>query len=473
VTQKIQIRLGMAISIVLLLLILPNIASPATVTRVDRAIHDGFELLIIHCDSLPEFTLEYDRVAGVTELRLRRGKISRKAGQTLMRLAAGVTIRGATADLARGQIKFRTPKPVVIREYLISGPSALILDFGVAENVNEPLPFELDREGYLKLGSSAERSGRLEIALSYVEHVRGWEGSDLSLTHRAGVIEQRLGRWDQALETLGESAQIAEFAADAHARRTMIFLAKGDTASMGEEWAGYFHADPKKSKVVPEVVAEIVDTALVVSEPAPSPTPKTPQITAFKLPQILSAGGGNSVDYLYYGWGFLAVGFLSLIGLLLSAKKNALSNESYGSVDISVTERRDERPQSRPIKQAQPHPVQPERGMEQRHSAESFQSAIEQSQSPQPVLRTLAERQPPREDYFDQLPMQNASQNPNRKPVSQRLDRVPVDEIVSLAEGGMSEREIAHQLLVGRDEVAMVLNLSRLARRSSPVNNQQ
>ncbi len=450
-----------------MLLIVPQMANAATVTRVDRAIHDGFELLILHCDSLPEFSLEYNRVAGIAELRLKRGKIGRKAAQTLLSFRSGATIRGATVDQARGVISFRTPTPVHLREYMITGPSALILDFGTAEQVNEPLPFELDREGYLKLGSKAEKSGQLEMALGYVEHVRGWEGTDLSLTHRAGVIEQRLGRWDQALETLGESAQIAEFAADAHARRTMIFLAKGDTASMGEEWAGYFHNKGKKKPVEPEPTPELIDTTAIVAEPPPVQVEEHAHKLPLKLPKILSAGGGDSLDYLYYGWGFLAVGFLSLIGLLLSAKKNSLNPENFRTIDISVPERHDERPRTEAIvfTPAEPKPVP--RSEDLRHSAESFQSAIAHVE-PLPRLRTLAERQPPRHDLHPNDPMSGLYPKPKPNVPHQHQDRVPVDEIVTLAEGGMSESEIAHKLSVGRDEVAMVKNLARLSRRPAP-----
>jgi len=448
--------------LIALLALLPTTASATTVTRVDRAIHEGFELLIIHCDSLPEFSLEYDRVAGVAELRVQRGKISKRASQTLLKMGNGLTIRGATVDLAKGLIRFRTPKPVVIREYLISGPSALILDFGVSEDVAAPLPFELDREGYLKKGGIAEKGGRLEMALGYVDHVRGWEGSDLSLTHRAGVIEQRLGRWDQALETLAESAQIAEFAADAHARRTMIFLAKGDTASMGEEWAGYFHAEKKKPKIEP--VELPVDSVRVAQIETTKPTtPATEQKKGLKLPKILSAGGGDSLDYLYYGWGFLAVGFLSLIGLLLSARKNALPKNSYPEVDISV-------PFSQHIRDRVEQPA---------HNQSTVAEAPATTYSPKPVINlpdesyrsTSGTSRPIFQQYEAQAKPANDSTiwatPPKPRSAQSHRDRVPVDDIVALAEKGVSESEIANQLLVGRDEVAMVLNLVRLARRTN------
>ncbi len=453
IQNQIKYKLLFLVTIVLL----PKMTLSTTIVKVDRAIHDGFELLIIHCDSLPEFALEYDRVEGIAELRLKHGNIARRAAQTLTKLAVGPTIRGATVDMARGKIRFRTPKAVTIRDYLISGPAALILDFGKAEIENVPLPFELDRDAYLKLGSRAERGGRWELALKYVEHVRGWEGSDVALTHRAGVIEQRLGRWDQALETLAESARFAEFAADAHARRTMIYLAKGDTAAMGTEWAGYFHADQKKIKPLPEVTETIVDTVPLETKELSTPAEKPVQKPAFKLPQILSAGGGNSIDYLYYGWGFLAVGFLSLIGLLLSARRSSSHKGNYGTIDITVPLTTSE--------ESNATPAEPLRTLAERQPRVDSQAQVTypdlRFQPRQPHLGEYSPSQPGAPEITFSAPSQSR-QSPSKP------DRVPVDEIVSMAESGRSEREIAHQLMVGRDEVAMVLNLSRLARRSSP-----
>lgn len=453
-----NIIISVVVSLIGMLCLTPT-AFPATVVRVDRAIHDGFELLIIHSDSMPDFSLEYNRVAGVAELKLNRGIINRRAANTLTRMVAGLTIRGATVDAAKGIIRFRTPHPVHIREYLVSGPPALILDFSLVDSGENRLPFELDREKYLKLGSAAEHSGRLEQALDYVEHVRKWEDSDIALTHKAGVIEQRLGRWDRALETLAESAQIAEFAADAHARRTMIFLAKGDTVSMGNEWAGYFHRDSKKSQ--PAVVEPVVDTMTLVQQDEPGTPQNPPKKNLLKFPIVLSAGGGNSIDYLYYGWGFLIVGFISLIGLLLGARKSAFPKGYYGSVDVKIPPGKDDDSHMRS-------------GMSER----DLQSIPRSREYPEPLSSITPNRttinlpveqlSPPR---INAEPLKSTPPPPRTnyrsESASTAKGRVPVDEIIALAENGIKTDEIAYKLMVGRDEVAMVLNLARLARRQS------
>ena len=462
----------LAIAFSVALLLLPNPALPATVVKVDRAIHDGFELMIIHCDSLPEFSLQYDRVAGVVDLKLIHGKIGRTAAQTLGRMGSGLTIRGATVNATRGSIRFRTPAAIHIREYVVSGPAALILDFGRAEPEDVRLPFELDREDYLKLGSAAEKGGRLELALGYVEHVRQWEGSDLALTHRAGVIEQRLGRWDSDLETLAESAQIAEFAADAHARRTMIFLAKGDTASMGNEWAGYFHKDQKKAKPGEEIVTAAADTTPLAADTLPVQAEIPPPKTSFKLPQILRAGGGDSLDYLYYGWGFLAVGFLSLIGLLLSARKSGLSIATYGTVDISVPTREEGQSPGGGSDRIETYSQALLAG--ERSSRQSPGVAQNPLPEPRPASGYPGNPTPPTIPIAQRAypPLFERSDPIRPRAASNRRDRVPVDEIVSLSRSGVSEGDIAHRLMVGRDEVAMVLNLSKLARGGASYRNE-
>jgi NADH:ubiquinone oxidoreductase subunit len=450
----------------------------ATITRIDRAIHDGFELLIIHSDSLPEFNLEYDRVSGVARLELKNGRIKESVVLSLARMKSGTSLRGVFCDRKRGIVSFRTSRSVFIRDYLVAGPPALILDFSSEDSTSERLPFELDRDGYLKLGGKAETKGNFDLALKYVDHVRQWAGSDLALTHRAGVIQQRLGRWDVALETLARSAELAEFAADAHARRTMIYLAKGDTAAMGREWAGYFHQGSESKPSETALVAAVDSTEQTKQQLPTTDQPAVQQGSAPERRRIdpvetvrkLQAGGLED-GYLYYGWGFLGLGALSLFGLFISGRKRALPQAAYGSIDISVTGSEPDvpsasRPETAPLRDMRSSGLYTPQPLPVPNQTVSPPLVY----SPKPVINL-----PPSDRYpkptMSPEKIAPSSIPPGAKPIppvkETRRERVPVDKILELASSGASEGEIAYQLMVGRDEVAMVLNLSRLARRGS------
>jgi hypothetical protein len=309
------------------LLLLASASQAVQITGVQRGVQRGFELVIVHCDSLPDFRLDYDQIKGEFQLQLKSGRIRPQVAAALDHFLSGETISSARVDRKRSLITFRVKKSIFLREYLVTAPPALILDFSPGSDTSRRLPFELDREGYLKLGGHAEKQGRLDLALQYVDHVREWGESDPGLVHRAGVIEQRLGKWNLALEAFAKSSADPELAADAHARRTMIFMAQGDTLASGREWAGYFHRQPATNAPDTSQLAvapkDTVGTAnsIAMVESHPTVAQRSFQKKRFPLQLVAEAGGGDSTNYLYYGWGLLIVGLITLVGLWAGSSK--------------------------------------------------------------------------------------------------------------------------------------------------------
>lgn len=453
-----------------LLASLPALSLAAMVTGVQRGVHEGFELVILHCDSLPDFSLEYDHVRQTARLALTRGRITLQAAKALTAFRPGVSIAGVSVDRKGGMVTFRLRGDLYLREHIVNGPAALILDFSSEPDSTGRRPFELDRDQYLKLGGTAERRGDLELALKYVSRVRRWSDDDHNLVHRSGVIEQRLGRWDVALETFAKTAADPQLAADAHARRTMIFMAKGDTSASGAEWAGYFHAKPKAPAPDSTSLA-VLDTTPKI--PGVLPQAKPRQNREFTLPKILQAGGGDSETYLYYGWGMLAVGLLTLMGLWWGSGKARKQAEIESAADqpIPAGELQSEydflrslKPKtpsfmsaavtpSRPIVPRAPTPRPMKRGP---YAGEAF--------SPAPPAPLVASPRIVLANEAASVPNPPAL-HPSTSPLH---GKAPVDQIIALADSGLAEPEIANELQIGQDEVSMTLNLSRLARKGAP-----
>jgi len=457
------------LSLTLFLLLVAVAVQAASITTVQRGVHDGFELVILNCDTLPDFSLEYDQVQGNFRLVLKHGRISANALKSLTSFRARETITNVTVDRKAGTITFHAKGPVYLREHLVSGPPALILDFSHELGHDGRYPFELDREEYLKRGGRAERDGKLKLALGYVEHVRSWSDDDANLIHRAGVIEHRLGQWDVALETFAKTAADPSLAADAHARRTMIFMAKGDTVASGEEWAGYFH---KKAKTIePDPLPDSV-AAMQVAAAARAVQPAETSLEQIRkrLPEVLQAGGGDSATYLYYGWGMLLVGLVTLIGLWAGSSK---------SRHLAATEAEVYSPMAPPEAQSEYEFLRAIKAKE----ANSYPQA--RSRSSQPPASVVQ----PKPVILSDPPVETASplslEPLTREGISSRVvsayqeaprgkipastlppvpGKIPIQQIIQLADEGLRQAEIAHQLSIGRDEVAMVINLARMSR---------
>jgi len=414
----------------------------ASLLKVDRGLHDAFELLVLHCDSAAAFDLVYDRVSGEVEIAFKDGVVSTEAAAQLTGFKPGSALQSASVDAGSGYIRLKVAGTVFLREYYVGGPPALILDLSrlsdEAEQVGS-LPFELNRSDYLKRGGEAERSGRLEEALAYVTRVQGSSPSDVGLTHRAGVIEQRLGRWADALETFGRSAGTTELAADAHARRTMIYFAMGDPAAATREWSHYFH------RIRPEPVPT-VEVAASRPEPAnvnPSPllrqteaTARTKRVLAdFIPPRLLDLG---PTGHLVLGWGLLLAGVGAILLLAFGQRRSPWDEV-----------------------------VEPEGPPTRRESSDHIPNSTYRTSS----IPTTRQEQPPPvaasilANYVSSSG-RTAPINPatRRDPPAATVHRIPSDRILELRREGVDEWDIARQLGIGRDEVSMVLNLARIRR---------
>lgn len=379
-------------------------ASAAVLTGVNRGIHPGFELLVVSCDQSPRFRLAYDRVAGEVLVQGDFTSVSEHARRALVDLKPGVVSRGAEWDAEAGQVVLKTRGAVFIREYVVSGPDALLLDLSPAPDTAATLPFEMSRDEYLLKGGIAERRGDLELALRYLETVRRRGDADPALVHRAGVLQHQLGRWEAALETFAHTAAVPELAADAHARRAMIYLDRGDTAAAGRTWAEYFHRG---------------------TEVALSPIEKPPAAETAPPVQPAAADAGTRYSTMvdsqmgvqtFMGWGLLAAGAAGLVMLLMRR------SPAYPMELASVGETGD----------AEPPPPK-------------YTFTLPDFPAPPspPSRRRAAEPPPP--------------------PKPAPSGRIPAQRVLELARAGANEAVIARELNLSRDEVAMVLNLARLA----------
>lgn len=466
------------LAILLSILSLTPVANALQVNGVQRGVHEGFELIIITCDSISHFEMEYDQVLGECRVSLKGGRIPAGIALAMERWRPRETISGAEAVPRRGMLIFKTRGTVYLRDYQVSGPPALILDFSRDPDTTGALPFECDKQRYLALGGRAEREGRLELALRYVQRVRKQGGSEFALTHRSGVIEQRLGRWDLALESFAKTAQMAEFAADAHARRTMIFMAQGDTLASGQEWAGYFHRGTSEPDI--DTTKTSTPPAEVVAKPVKSePTHTAAHSLDFLTSGVIQAGGGDGASYLYYGWGLLVVGMLTLVGLWAGSTR---SRKLAAEEAVRYQPFQPERPKSefeflRSFEPSTSHrqsyaQVQPSR------QETSTRSRYSDPISPLPIaapaehIERLENSASTTPALVVEVPSKivTAYHESDRAPTEplppqlQHIPRVPADRIVELAAQGLNEGEIAGRLEVGRDEVKMVLNLARASR---------
>lgn len=404
-----------------------------------RGIHADFELHVVYCDTLPEFKLEYDRVKAECRLEIAGAKFSDKLEQQIYTPVTGITINSIHCDDASSSIKYDMAGTTYVRAYIVSGPPALMLDFSKADDIPGRFPFELDKDEYRHQGSLAENSGELELALEYIEWIERTGPADPVLVHRAGIIQHKLGRWETALETFSKSLDQPELLADARAHRSMIYLAMGDTISSGWEWSSYFH------KKTPEMIHE--ETAS--SAPDIPETRQKPEKKKNPLPfSILRAGDGNAI---YLGGAIFIIGVFVLVRLLTGnrttsstafhyynseERMDSSENLYWNKTDLSSISKR-EQPELYPSS---------DRDVRSGPTIPKVSKRVMDSYRTNPAIRQPVD---------------------DPKKIERRAGRgVPVDLIIEKARDGSDELEIARSVGISRDEVAMVLNLSRLAGRN-------
>lgn len=414
------------------------------VIDIQRGVHKNYDLLVIYCDSIAEFNLAYDRVGGTCELRIIDGVISQKAVKSAGWLKPGAAVRGIKVDPEEGLISLNTNDPVYIRQYIVNGPPALLLDLSRVKSFEGVLPFELDRKAYLNRGNDAERRGKLETALGYISHVNQAGSGEPLLVHRAGVIRHKLGRWDEALRDFDNTEGIGEFAADAHARRAMIYLAVGDTAKSGRAWEKFFHDKPMETG---SWEGDLTMADLSERNGSSDERKRFFDISRKSFPRIVKAGGDRAI---MLGWGLLIIGLTTLIGLIINSGKAILPYSSYsetGYLDSSLNSDYISSPAAARVSIPNAAAVgQRLRG--NRPSGSAMKEGVAQ------VVQRYE---------MNSLEDKKLGQTaPVRKPMTKRS--IPTEEILKLAGSGRSEIEIARRLNMGRDEVSMVLNLNRLSK---------
>lgn len=452
----------------------PLSGSSYQIIDVQRGVHKDFELLVIYSDTLSEYSLHYDRVRGECRIELTGGRISSEVVQRSSAMKPGVTITSVTVDPAWRSLILTFKGEVYLREYIVGGPPALMLDISRTDGEYSLLPFELDREDYLKLGGEAERNGNLDLALRYVNRVRKTDPADYQLTHRAGIIEHSLGLWEAALETFTVTKNLSNLAADAHARKAMIYLAQGDTSASGEEWSSYFHKQ---------------DTEQSVTRPSKSSTPDGTAKIHRGFPRVVKAGGGS---YILFGWGLLALGLLGLGGLLLGSgrRSGAITYPGHKTESdrLGYTSRYSSPPDNRtqtfssvferstPVDRFTPQ-------LEDRIGyINSARTQIERVDSKPKLQQRLSTAAVTRRisskvagSYRSTTIDGSGDVNGRRKLVkdrkrSENIRQIPTDLIIEKAKSGTDQMQIARELNLGRDEVSMVINLAKLGRKETGEN---
>ena len=428
-----------------LIFVLPANLPAASVIDVQIGSHKGYDLVVVYCDTLAEFSLTFDRVSGECKLQLLKGRISESAANKLTRLPASEILKSVSVNRQSAEIMFHVNKAVYIREYLVNGPPALLLDLSLTKKTEGWLPFELDHDSYMQKSAIAEKDGKLRLALDYVEALSSFSGSEPLMQHRAGIIRQKLGLWNEALADFIETEKLSELAADAHARQTMIYLAKGDTLESGRAWAGYFHQNPENIIAYSREEKSDGESSFYSSR-------RTERFRPFKkIPRIIKAGGGKT---MILGWGTLLVGLIALIGLLFGGGKSAVprfaySPSGYDEGKSNKTEYKFDFPEIKRVKSA----------------AALGQNLRRYSTG------SLMTSHPENSAITTQRPAAFTDQTSSRSPVKQRPEikpaKIPTELIIESAQSGASETDIARKFNMGRDEVAMIISLARFARGGS------
>jgi hypothetical protein len=412
-------------------------SSGANLLELSRGVHPDFELLVIYCDTLPQFRLFYDRVAGELRLETDESGLGERFLRSVARFPPGTTVSRLEADRETGELFIGLQGLTFIRQYLVNGPPALLIDVSRAQRSPDLMPFELGRNDYLLRGGIEERKGRLDIAAQYLDRAQEIGPYDAVLDHRAGIIQHRLGRYDLALETFGRTAQSPDLAADARARRAMIYLLRGDTAASGSEWTGYFHP-----------AAEARGDSALTAE-APAGEKSTPEKTGKRRPgEFIKAETGVN---MLVGWGLLLVGVAALMGLLLGSNRPGPLRMGWQMAAGDYAD--DGEPPGYPAKG---------RGFS-RGAASDREDDSTEYRRPRPDRPTVSRRM-----QAAVRPSAAAADDAGLMLDADRLAggrHIPRDQILRRSQMGVDELQIARELGMGQDEVSMVINLARLAKK--------
>jgi len=413
----------------------PRTALASSLIDLQRGIHGDFELIVFYADTMPEFRLYYDRVLGEVRLESSARRMSERVARQLAAFTAGITVQSVEFDRETGALYFKVRGTVYLRQYLVNGPPALLLDFSRGSDAAAQLPYELGRNEYLLMGGIEEREGRFDNALRYLDRAQKNSPGDLLVEHRAGIIRQRLGRYDEALANFTVTGRNPEFAADAHARRAMILLLRGDTTQSGDAWSEYFRqptagfvsADTGKGTTTVKTGTELAEHKGEGGKEVP-----------------INAGTGSN---MLIGWALLVVGAAALAGLMISPAGAGFSLAGLGG-------------NGRAHVDYEPEPPPPRRVERDRPIARRF-SRIEEPEPPAPMPYTsdvaVAEPLMTATSRRQSTAQMTAPSEPPR--------HIPTEYILSRAQAGASELEIAREFSMGRDEVAMILNLAQMGQR--------
>ncbi len=423
---------------------------------LQQGIHPDFDLLVVYFDSPTEVEIRFDRIKQTLRLQLEIPDHSSNTNLIETDVRVGKIIDDVILSDDGRSLSISIKDDAFIRTYMVSGPPALLIDLSHAQNSQMRLPYEMTQKEYQHASIIAERSGDFNLTLEYLQLLKRINPDDLLTFHRSGIVEHKLGRWDVALKSFEKTVDSDEFAADAHAHRTLIYLSRGDTISATDEWMSYFHEDSsdmfqfaEKSPQEEQTVATLAIGSTKDTDQSKHNRRKSNDLSSIHN-RIIQAGQGN---YVIFGWLSLILGGVVLIKVLFSGKQDD-DNFEYRDSEEVLTDKQQSK-------------------FKYRHSETSDRNSLRSKRNAQAPL--IADHLPVH--YIDNdvhtttdsvkiisEPIKGAqTKRENRSFIrKKKLRKVPVDKILERKKAGKSELEIAASLGVGRDEVAMVINLAAL-----------
>ncbi len=316
-TTRNKATLIVFLTMTLFFLVIP-VANANQITDIQRGVYAGYELLVIYYDSLSQTSLQYDRVLAECRVDISQTTLSERTERQIQNLAASPLIKDISRGYDGATLVIHFHKTAFLRTYMVTGPTALMIDISPTEDIARQLPYELSLDTYLAEAEAAERMHRYEVALPYIEHIRNIEPNEPDFTHRAGIIQHKLKRFDAALASFASLCNDPRYAADVRARRAMIYLAMGDTTSSGREWATYFHGQQPAQQSTP------VHTGLTTSNRQPlerqiiqTPPREVESDVGERAKEILKAGESS---FKFIGWSLLLIGALVLIKFVFDSR---------------------------------------------------------------------------------------------------------------------------------------------------------
>ncbi len=173
---------------------------------------------------------------------------------------------------------------------------------------------------------------------------------------------------------------------------------------------------------------------------------------------------------MYLGLSFIAIGLLTLVFLLIEVNQSAPTASYASGADRHLRDRIPEPPRrsARPrqkVKNALPRIAGSDAGRNIRHkeavvAEDHNRNCTRRDDSKTPIGISTRVAGCYRSSSLPPVPVDRNVVNPGRG----SSPKIPVDTIIGMAKDGMNELRIASDLKLGRDEVAMVLNLNRLSK---------